>query len=70
MGKIIVSRNGAGGGDYTLEIYDALSATNQISRIALDKDETVTADYDITFNVGLFVVITGAGTIGTTITFD
>jgi hypothetical protein len=70
LGKIVIARNGAGGGDATLEMYDALSATDQIGRIALDTDITTVIDYDMMFNVGLYVVITGSGTLGTTITFD
>jgi hypothetical protein len=70
LGKVVVARNGAGGGDATVSLYDALSATTQIGRIALDTDVTTEIDYDLTFNVGLYVVITGNGTLGTTITFD
>jgi hypothetical protein len=70
LGKITIARNGAGGGDATISVYDALSATNQIGRIAIDQDITITVDYDLTFNVGLYLVISGAGTLGTTVTFD
>jgi hypothetical protein len=70
LGKVVISRNGAGGGDATLSLYDGLSAVNQVGRIALDQDTTVSIDYGMSFNTGLYIVITGAGTLGTTVTFD
>lgn len=70
LGKVIIARNGAGGGDVTIEVYDGITAVNQIGRIAIDTDMTTTVDYDITFNNGLFMIVTGLGTLGTTITFD
>jgi len=70
LGKVIFARDGGGGGNATVLIYDALSATNQVGRIDISKDDTIVIDYDFTFNIGLFVVIAGAGTLGTTITFD
>ena len=68
LGRVIFAR--AGGGSATVLIYDALIATNQVGRIDIDKNDTINVEYDFTFNIGLFVVITGTGTLGTTITFD
>jgi hypothetical protein len=70
LGRIIFARDGGGGGAATIAIYDALSATNQVAAIVTKKDETEPVEFDFTFNTGLFVTITGAGTLSTTITFD
>lgn len=70
LGKVIIARNGAGGGDATVEVYDGITAVNQIGRIAIDTDMTMAVNYDIAFNTGLYMVISGLGTLGTTITFD
>lgn len=70
LGRVIFSRTGSGNGDAEVLIYDALSATNQIGRLAIGGDNVHEINYDITFNIGLFIVVTGNGTLGTTITFD
>lgn len=70
LGRVIIARTGGGGGDATLELYDATSATNQVARVALGADTTEAIDYDLTFNVGLYMVVAGAGTLGSTVTFD
>lgn len=70
LGRIVLARSGGGGGSATVSIYDGLSAVNQVGKIDISKDDTIPIEYDFTFNIGLFIVITGAGTLGTTITFD
>jgi hypothetical protein len=53
----------------TINIYDGLSAVNQIARIELKDVDTIYPEYNIEFTTGLFVVISGTGKIGTTIIY-
>jgi hypothetical protein len=68
--RVIFARNGSGGGKGTISIYDSLAATNQIGQIEVGGDGTSEIVYDVTINTGLFVAISGTGTLSTTITFD
>jgi hypothetical protein len=70
LGKVIFARAGGGGGSATILIYDAVSATNQVGRIDISRDDTIAVDYDFIYSMGLYVAISGTGTLGTTITFD
>jgi hypothetical protein len=70
--RIIFARNGSAGGNGSISIYDDISAVgaSQIGQIEVGGDGTEPITYDVTINNGLFVVITGTGTLSTTITFD
>ena len=70
LGRVVFARSGGGGGSAVISIYDGLSAVNQVAQIVTSKDDTEPTEFDFTFNIGLFVVITGVGTLSTTITFD
>jgi hypothetical protein len=70
--RIIFARNGSAGGNGSISIYDDVAAIggSQIGQIEVGGDGTEAISYDVTINNGLFVVITGTGTLSTTITFD
>lgn len=70
LDRIIFARSGGGGSAATISIYDGLSAVNQIGEIDISRNDTIPIVYDLVFNIGLFIVIAGTGTLGTTITFD
>jgi len=70
LGKVVFSRTGNGSGDAEVLVYDGLSAVNQVGRVAIGGDAVTEINYDFTFNIGLFIIITGNGTLGTTIIFD
>lgn len=70
LGRVIFSRSGGASTLATILLYDDTTATNQVGRIEIDKDDTIVIDYDFVFSTGLFVVISGSGTLGTTITFS
>jgi hypothetical protein len=57
--RIVLAKSGGGG-----------VATVEIGQILATADETAEIEYDVNFNNGLFVVISGSGTISTTITYD
>ena len=67
--RIVLAKSG-GGGVATVDLYDATSATNQIGQILATADETAEIEYDVNFNNGLYIEISGSGTISTTITYD
>jgi hypothetical protein len=70
LSRVIFARSGGGGGSATILIYDGITAVNQIGRIDISKDDTISITYDVILNNGLYIEVAGAGTLGTTITFD
>ena len=70
--RIVIARDGGGGGITEIDIYDATSATNQIGKLLLLADETKEVEYDVNFNNGLFIDINGAGGSSNyvTVTYD
>jgi len=72
LSKVVFARAGGGGSSATIKIYDDVSAVpaSQIGEINIPRDDTIEISYDVVTNLGIFVVIAGSGTLGTTITFD
>lgn len=68
--RVILTREAGGGAAAQIDLYDATSATNQIAKVITVADETTEVEFDLNFNDGLFVDVTGGGTISATVTYD